>query len=289
MRVIFMGTPDFAVPALQALVDSAEHEVIAAYSQPPRPAGRGLKETPSPVQLLAEKHSIPVFTPTSLKTPEAQEQFRAHAADVAVVVAYGLLLPQAILEAPKHGCINIHPSALPRWRGAAPLQRTIMAGDPFTEICIMQMDKGLDTGPVIARHAHMIAPDTTAGALHDTLSEEAPPLLLQVLHQLERGTAQATAQPEDGITYADKISKAEALLDLSQPAQSVYQKILGLSPTPGAYIEHEGERIKILGASLTKKNDFPLHCADGMVYPTMLQRAGKKRMGIEEFLAGFKA
>jgi len=286
MRIIFMGTPEFAVPALEALTQ--HHDVVAVYSQPPRPAGRGLKETPSPVQLLAEKHNIPVFTPTSLKTPEAQEQFRAHGADVAVVVAYGLLLPQAILDGTKHGCINIHPSALPRWRGAAPIQRTIMAGDPFTDICIMKMDAGLDTGDVLMRHVRMIVPGTTAGELHDVLAKESAPLLLQTLGQISNGTATPVKQSEDGVTYANKISKEEAQLDFSQPAEKVLQKILGLSPFPGAYFEHGGERIKIYHASLTEKNNFPLQCNPGVIYPTELQRPGKKRMKIDEFLVGYK-
>lgn len=287
MRIIFMGTPEFAVPALEALIAS-EHTVIAVYSQPPRPKGRGLHETASPVHQLAEKHAIPVFTPLSLKSPDEQEKFKSLHADVAVVVAYGLLLPKAILEGTRLGCINIHPSALPRWRGAAPIQRTIMAGDPFTDICIMQMEEGLDTGPVILRQVQMIAAGTTAGALHDQLAKAAPPLLMEALSQLENGMAKPMPQTEDGVTYAQKITKEEAQLDLSQPAEVVMQKILGLSPFPGAYIEHGVERIKIYNASLDQKNDFPLACNPGVVYPTELQRAGGKRMKIEEFLAGFK-
>lgn len=287
LRIIFMGSPDFAVPSLQGLIGSG-HEIAAVYSQPPRPKGRGQKLTPTPIHQLAEEHGLPVFTPTSLKTPEAQEQFKALQADVAVVVAYGLILPPAILDGTRLGCINIHPSALPRWRGAAPIQRSIMAGDNITEICIMQMDEGLDTGDVLLRKSYPIAEGTTAGELHDQLAEAAPALLLQALEQLENGTATATPQPSAGVAYAEKISKEEALLDCTQPAKEVYHKILGLSPFPGAWIEYEGERLKILNASLTDKNDFPLICADGNVYPTVLQRAGKKRVCIDEFLAGKK-
>ncbi len=287
MRIIFMGTPDFAMPTLEALIAS-NHEIVAVYSQPPRPAGRGLRQTPSPVQLLAEKNGIPVFTPTSLKSSEEQEKFRNIHADVAVVVAYGLLLPQAILEGTKHGCINIHPSALPRWRGAAPLQRTIMAGDKTTEICIMQMDAGLDTGDVILRKTYDIAEGTTAGALHDSLAKEAPEMLLQALAQLEKGNANSVQQSDLGLTYAQKISKEEARLDFNQPAEVVLQKILGLSPFPGAWFEYKGERIKIYNASISEKNEFPLACKTGTIYPTELQRAGGKRLPVTEFLAGFK-
>ncbi len=287
LSTIFMGTPDFAVPALEALIAS-EHEVLAAYSQPPRPKGRGLQLTPSPVQQLAEKHGIPVFTPVSLKSPEEQEKFRALGADVAVVAAYGLLLPKAILEGTKLGCVNIHPSSLPRWRGAAPIQRTIMAGDTTTDICIMKMDEGLDTGDVLIRKHYHITPGTTAGKLHDQLSEEAPALLLEALAQMKSGNAKPIKQTADGVTYAKKISKGEAALDLTHPAELVLQKILGLSPFPGAWIEYHGERIKIFGASLTGKNAFPLACNPGTIYPTELQRAGGKRMGVDEFMAGFK-
>jgi len=286
MRIIFMGTPHFAVPALEALI--AQHQVVAVYSQPPRPAGRGMKETPSPVQLLAEKHNIPVHTPVSLKSAGEQEKFKALDADVAVVVAYGLLLPQAILNGTKHGCINIHPSALPRWRGAAPIQRTIMAGDSYTDICIMKMDAGLDTGPVMLRHVVMIPEGTTAGQLHDQIAQEAPKQLLQALAQLANGTASFTPQPEEGVTYAHKITKEEARIDLSLPVKEVLQKILGLSPFPGAFFEHKGERIKIFHATLDRTNAFPIACADGVIYPTELQRAGGKRMGVDEFLAGFQ-
>jgi len=286
MRIIFMGTPEFAVPSLEALIASG-HEILAVYSQPPRPAGRGLKDTPSPVHLLAEKHGIPVLTPTSLKSADAQMQFKNFNADIAVVVAYGLLLPQAILEGTRLGCVNIHPSALPRWRGAAPIQRTIMAGDSFTDICIMQMNAGLDTGDVLLRRVHMIAPGTTAGQLHDQLAQEAPALLLQALDQLANGTAKPVTQPADGVTYATKISKEEAQLDFSQPAEIILQKILGLSPFPGAYFDYHGERIKIYNASLTEENAMPLACNPGVIYPTELQRPGKKRMKTAEFLAGF--
>ena len=284
MRIIFMGTPDFAIPTLSALAASS-HEIAAVYSQPPRPAGRGQKETPTAIHQFAAHLELPVFTPVSLKSPEEQEKFRALNADVAVVVAYGLLLPQAILEGTKFGCINIHPSALPRWRGAAPLQRTIMAGDTTTDICIMQMDAGLDTGPVLLRKSYPITDGTTAGELHDRLAQAAPGLLLHALAQLPmKGTPQA----QEGVTYAQKISKEEAQLDFTQPAKIVRQKILGLSPHPGAWFEHQGERIKVFNASLSEKNDFPLPCNPGTLYPTELQRPGGKRLPVAEFLAGFK-
>jgi methionyl-tRNA formyltransferase len=243
MRLVFMGTPAFALPTLAALHESG-HEIVAVYSQPPRPAGRGQKETPSPVHQYAAQHGLAVFTPASLKLPEVQQQFAAHHADAAIVAAYGLLLPKPILEAYKLGCINIHPSLLPRWRGAAPIQRTIMAGDKETGITVMQMNEGLDTGDMLMVERYPIAPGTSAGALHDVLAEKAGPLLLKTLAQIN--TITPVKQPDAGVTYANKITKEEARINWNQPAETIYQHILGLSPSPGA--------------SLTYNNDQAVRC-----------------------------
>lgn len=294
MRLIFMGTPAFAVPSLGALI-AAGHEVVAVYSQPPRPAGRGQHPTPSPVQSFAEAHHLPVYTPTSLKTPEAQEQFRAHQAEAAIVAAYGLLLPPAILEACPYGCINIHPSDLPRWRGAAPLQRTIMAGDTSSAICIMQMDAGLDTGDVLLRAPFDIAPETTAGELHDRIAVEATPHLLQALEWVASGLAKPEKQSTDGIIYAAKISKEEARINWTLPAQKLLWHIHGLNPFPGAYFEHENERWKILRAMLADgqgivgevlDDALTIACGDGALRVVEVQRQGKKTMNTAEALRG---
>ncbi|MBY0354667.1 MAG: methionyl-tRNA formyltransferase, partial [Rickettsiales bacterium] len=240
MRIVFMGTPAFALPTLQALIDST-HEVVAVYCQPPRPAGRGQKPQPSPVQRLAEMHAIPVYYPTSLRDSEVQATFNSHAADAAIVAAYGLLLPPPILNAYRYGCINIHPSDLPRWRGAAPIQRTIMAGDADTAICIMHMDEGLDTGDVLLRKPLTIPANSDAGWLHDWLAAQSAPLLLEALQQLQAGTACPTQQSAAGITYASKISKQEAALDWQRPAHELLQQIRGLVPSPCAYFEYASE------------------------------------------------
>jgi len=287
MKIVFMGTPAFALPTLAALHES-QHEIVAVYTQPPRPAGRGQKDTPSPVHEFSLKYALPVYTPVSLKTPEAQTEFAAHKADIAVVVAYGLLLPKPILEAFPFGCINAHPSLLPRWRGAAPIQRTIMAGDRETGIVIMQMDAGLDTGDMLTVEKYPIAHGTNAGTLHDTLAQKAGPLVLKTLQGLQQKTIAPIKQSDTPVEYAKKITKTEAKLDFSEPAEAIYHKILGLAPHPGAWFEHNGERIKILNASLTAPNDFPISCNPGIIYPTELQREGKRRMGIQEFLTGFK-
>lgn len=297
MRVIFMGTPTFAVPTLQALID-ARYEVVAVYSQPARPAGRGMKLTPSPVQQLAEANNIPVFTPVSLKSTPEQEQFRAHNADIAVVAAYGLLLPQAILDAPKHGCINIHPSDLPRWRGAAPLQRTILAGDEKTACCIMQMDAGLDTGDVILRHQFDIPEGMNFGRLHDAMSKIGASMTCEVLEKIAAGTATRTPQPKDGI-YAAKISKADQVINYTLPAKRVRQHILSLSPTPGAVTSLNGELVKVFAATIEHGNPGKPHgmllddkllvnCAGSSALRlTQLQRPGKSRQDSSTFLQGF--
>ncbi|MES2984895.1 MAG: methionyl-tRNA formyltransferase [Pseudomonadota bacterium] len=294
MRVIFMGTPHFAVPALQALIDSA-HEVIAAYSQPPRPAGRGMKLTPSPIHQLAQAHGIPVHTPASLKSPEIQAAFQAHGADIAVVAAYGLLLPQAILDAPRLGCINIHPSDLPRWRGAAPLQRTLMAGDTHTACCIIQLEAGLDTGPIHLREPFTIPPDMDAGGLHDAMAQLGAQQVLQVLANPQPPVAQSLT----GITYADKISKADRVIDWSRPAAKLLSQIRGLCPAPAAVTELGGEAIKLFAAEIAPgdsskppgyvlDNQLLVNAGDGTALRlSALQRPGKARQDAAQFLQGF--
>ncbi len=291
MRIVFMGTPDFSVPVLDALV-AAEHDIVAVYSQPPRPAGRGKKERPSPVQARAEALGLQVLTPLSLRKPEPQADFAAHRADVAVVVAYGLILPQAILDAPRMGCLNIHASLLPRWRGAAPIHRAIMAGDAETGVCIMQMEAGLDTGPVLLREATPIAEGETTGQLHDRLSKMGARLITQALVELPDLTPEA--QPADGVTYAEKIDKAEARVDWDRPARDVANHICGLSPFPGAWCDVAGERVKLLAAQAVPGDgvpgqvlqDFTIACRDGAVQVTLAQRPGKKPMAANEVLNG---
>lgn len=299
LRIIFMGTPDFAVPTLMEIL-SAGHEVVAVYTQPPRPAGRGMDERKSPVHLQAEMAGIPVFTPKSLRNAAEQEIFREHGADVAVVVAYGLILPQPILEAPSSGCLNLHASALPRWRGAAPIQRAIMAGDAETAVMVMRMDEGLDTGPICLAEQVAIGPNTTAGELHDELARIGANLMVRALAALERGSLDCTPQPEEGVTYAAKIDKAEARIDFTRPARDVHNLIRGLSPSPGAWFEAgpEGkrERIKVLRSELVEgqgpagtilDDRLTIACGEGAVRLVLLQRAGRKPMSAEEFLRGF--
>jgi methionyl-tRNA formyltransferase len=253
MRVIFMGTPDFSVPILDALAEA--HEIVAVYSQPPRPAGRGKKLRPSPVQARAEALGLEVRHPTSLKTPEAQQAFAALDADIAVVVAYGLILPQPVLDAPRLGCLNVHASLLPRWRGAAPIHRAVMAGDTRTGICLMQMEAGLDTGPVLMREATDIGPTDTTGDLHDRLSAMGARLVAGALPHIE--SLSPVAQPTRGVTYADKIDKAEAALAWDRPAETVTRQINGLSPFPGAFIQQDGARLKLLRARATEGQGAP--------------------------------
>ena len=299
LKVIFMGTPDFAVPALDAIV-KAGHEVVAVYCQPPARAGRGKKQRPSQVHRFANELGLPVLTPKSLKKPEEQHIFASHGADIAVVAAYGLILPEAILQAPRLGCLNIHASLLPRWRGAAPIHRAIMAGDTETGVNIMQMDAGLDTGPVCLSQTVSIAPMTTAGELHDQLSRLGSEMIVTALEQAAMGKLKCQPQPNDGITYAHKIDKAEARIDFSLPAQQVANKIHGLSPWPGAWfllrMGDKHERIKILLAEVTEDNgdpatildqQFTIACARGAIRPAILQRAGKKPMTRTAFLRGF--
>ncbi|MWD26943.1 methionyl-tRNA formyltransferase [Aquicoccus sp. SCR17] len=293
MRIIFMGTPDFSVPVLDALVE-AGHELACVYSQPPRPAGRGKRDRPSPVQARAEALGLEVRHPLSLKGAEAQAEFAALDADVAVVVAYGLILPQAVLDAPARGCLNIHASLLPRWRGAAPIQRAIMAGDDRTGVCIMQMEAGLDTGPVLLRREIPIGSEETAGELHDRLSMLGAESIVEALARLDELTPEP--QPEDGVTYAAKIDKAEAALDWSQPAEAVSRQIRALSPFPGAWTEVAGQRVKLLGARVEEGEGRPgavldeallVACGTGALRITRAQRAGKGQQAAEEFLRGF--
>ncbi|WP_299295006.1 methionyl-tRNA formyltransferase [uncultured Tateyamaria sp.] len=292
MRLIFMGTPDFSVAALDAL-HGAGHDITCVYTQPPRPAGRGKKDRPSPVQARAEALGLTVRHPVSLRTPEAQAEFAALDADVAVVVAYGLILPQPILDAPAHGCLNIHASLLPRWRGAAPIHRAIMAGDAETGVCIMQMEAGLDTGPVLLRDAMPIGATDTTADLHDRLAVMGGRMIVQTLDQLTDLTP--TPQPDAGVTYAHKIDKAEAAIDWSAPATDVDRMIRGLSPFPGAWFEQDGTRIKVLGARLGTGTGTPgtvlddaitVACGTGAVQLTRLQRAGKGAQDAEVFLRG---
>ncbi len=291
MRLIFMGTPDFSVPILDAL-HAAGHDISAVYCQPPRPAGRGKKERPTPVHARAEALGLEVRHPVSLKSPEEQAHFDDVRADIAVVVAYGLILPQAILDAPTHGCLNIHASLLPRWRGAAPIHRAIMAGDAQTGVCIMQMDAGLDTGPVLTRHAINIGAEETTGQLQDRLSKLGATAITDALANL--ADLSPAIQPEDGITYAHKIDKSEARIDWTQPASTIDRQIRGLSPFPGAWCEMAGERLKLLGSQVVTGQGIPgtvlspltVACGDGAIEVTRLQRAGKQAMDTGDALRG---
>ena len=299
MRVIFMGTPDFAVPALSAIVGHG-HELVAVYTRAPQPAGRrGLALTPSPVQRVAEQFALPVFTPKTLRDENEAEIFRSHAADVAVVVAYGLILPAPVLVAPIHGCLNLHASLLPRWRGAAPIQRAIMAGDTETGIMVMRMDEGLDTGPIALAERVPIGPDATAGELHDELSQLGADLITPTLAALARDSLRFQPQPEDGVTYAHKISKDECRIDWSRPAQEVHDHIRGLSPGPGAFFDADFgrgiERIKVLRSSIAEGEGPPgtiidgqltTACGRGAVRLLNVQRAGKAPMDAASFLRG---
>jgi len=299
MRVVFMGTPDFAVPVLSEIL-TAGHEVAAVYTQPPRPAGRGMSERQSAVHGFADGAGIPVVAPKSLKGEADQQAFAKHRADVAVVVAYGLILPKPVLEAPRYGCLNLHASALPRWRGAAPIQRAIMAGDTETAAAVMCMEAGLDTGPICLEERVTIEPDMTAGELHDFLAGRGARLMVRALANLERGTLQCQAQAAEGVTYAAKLGKDEGRIDFSRRAIDVHNHIRGLSPVPGAWFEivsgDKHERIKVLRASLAKGAGVPgtilddrltIACWDGAIRVLQAQRAGKRPMTADELLRGF--
>ena len=293
MRIIFMGTPDFAVPALNALAE-AGHEIIAAYSQPPRPGGRRGKElTPSPVHKAAEALGIPVFTPVSLKGADEQAAFAALGADVAVVAAYGLILPTAVLDAPRHGCLNIHGSLLPRWRGAAPVQRAILAGDAETGVGIMRMEAGLDTGPVLLEGRTPVD-GKTAGELTAELAEMGARLMVRVLADL--AAYPEVPQPEDGVTYAKKIDKAEARLDFTQGSAQVERQVRAFAPVPGAFFELASERCKVLAAEVVDESGEPgtvlddrltIACGDGAIRPMLVQRAGRPAMATADLLRGW--
>lgn len=300
LKTIFMGTPDFSVPTLSEVL-GAGHEVVAVYTQPPRPAGRGKNKRPSPVHVFAETAGLTVFTPQSLKSENEQAEFQAHSADVAVVVAYGLILPRPVLDAPGNGCLNLHASLLPRWRGAAPIQRAIMAGDSETGAMVMRMDEGLDTGPVCLAGRTSISDTMTAGELHDILAREGADLMVRALAALERGSLECKAQAGEGVTYAAKIEKSETRIDWSRTALQVHNHIRGLSPWPGVWFEavNNGtpERIKVLrselvlgaGAPGTALDDqLTIACGEGAIRPTELQRAGKKPVSRQEFIRGFK-
>lgn len=301
LNIAFMGSPEFAVPALEGLIRS-HHQVVAVYSQPPRPAGRGHKVRPCPVHATADKHDIPVYTPQNFKDAADINALKNLNADIAVVAAYGLLLPQAVLDAFPHGCINIHPSALPRWRGAAPIHRTVLAGDSTTDICIMQMDAGLDTGDVLARESLAVPATITTGQLHDQLADGCVPLLIATLDAIENGTATRKPQSEDGVTYAKKITKAEAKIDWSQTAQDIERQIRGLNPYPAAHTSLNGQPIKIWEAVVVdmageqstvtpgtvRDNNFTIACGGNTsLRPTRVQRPGKAPMPTDEMLRGF--
>ncbi|WP_205470748.1 methionyl-tRNA formyltransferase [Breoghania sp. L-A4] len=308
MRVIFMGTPEFSVPTLLEIVGHG-HEVVACYTQPPRPAGRGMEERRSPVHEQANAFGIPVYTPTTLKSPMERQAFLSHHADVAVVVAYGLLLPPEILRSPEHGCLNLHASLLPRWRGAAPINRAIMAGDAETGVEVMQMAEGLDTGPVCMAEKIAIGPDMTAGDLHDKLARLGADLMGRALAALSRGALHAIEQSGEGVTYAKKITKTETRVDWSRPAADVHNHIRGLSPFPGAWCEmprgDASERVKLLRSTLVPADDpvsdaaadaapgeilddaLAIACGDGAaVRLVRVQRAGKTATPADEFLRG---
>jgi len=300
MRIVFMGTPDFSVPVLSEIIGHG-HEVVAVYTRAPKPAGRGMDLRRSPVHALAESFAIPVLTPKTLRTEAAAEDFAGHAADVAVVVAYGLILPTPVLAAPKLGCLNLHASLLPRWRGAAPIQRAIMAGDAQTGVMVMRMEEGLDTGPIGMAEVLAIAADATAGDLHDALSRVGADLMVRALAALSRDALQFRPQPAEGVTYAAKIDKAECRIDWTQEAAAVHDHIRGLSPFPGAYCEADfgkgRERVKVLRSHVAAGRGDPgafagegltIACGRGAVKLLQVQRAGKAAMPAEEFLRGVR-
>jgi len=294
LRIVFMGSPEFSCAPLRVLI-AAGHEIAAVYCQPPRPAGRGKKPRATPVQALAEDLHLPVRHPETLRNAEAQAEFTAWAADIAVVVAYGLILPQAVLDAPRLGCVNIHASLLPRWRGAAPIHRAIMAGDDETGISIMQMEAGLDTGPVLLTRTLPIGAEDTTAALHDRLSQLGAEAIVAALADFD--SLSPVPQPQEGVTYAEKIDKAEAAIDWSNDAAEIDRQIRGLSPFPGAWTTHSGRRLKFLacrraqarpdGAAAGSVIDgLTIECGTGAIEITELQPEGKPRMAAADFLRG---
>jgi methionyl-tRNA formyltransferase len=299
LRVVFMGTPDFAVPTLEAIA-AAGHQVVAAYTRAPAASGRGLRSRPSPVHAAAERLGIPVETPTTLKGDEALAGFAAYQPDVAVVVAYGMLLPQAILDVPRHGCLNLHASLLPRWRGAAPIQRAVMAHDAETGIAVMRMEAGLDTGPVGLEERLAIGPDATAGEMHDAVAAAGAPLMVQALAALERGELAFRPQAEEGVTYARKITNEEARIDWNRPAGEIHDQVRGLSPFPGAFFEADfgrgRERVKVLRTALAEGAGLPgtllengaIACGSGALRLVQVQRNGKAPVAAEDFWRGVR-
>jgi methionyl-tRNA formyltransferase len=296
LRIVFMGTPDFAVPTLSEIIGQG-HEVAAVYTRAPAPAGRGMELRQSPVHAMAGRFGLPVLTPATLRGEEAAEAFAAHRADVAVVVAYGLLLPPAILAVPPLGCLNLHGSLLPRWRGAAPIQRAVMAGDTATGVMVMRMEEGLDTGPVAMVERVAIGPDMTSGELHDSMMRLGADLMVRALAALSRGALGFMPQAEEGVTYARKIGKDEARIDWSLPAAEVHNRIRGLSPFPGAWFEAEGARVKALRSTLVENagpaapgtlldDRLTVACGAGAVRLPEVQRAGRGAMKAAEFLRG---
>jgi methionyl-tRNA formyltransferase len=301
MRVVFMGTPEFALPTLAGVL-GAGHDVAAVYTQPPRPAGRGMTVSKSPVHRLAEHHGLPVYTPATLRSDAEIYAFAGHRPEVAVVVAYGLILPSRVLEAPRAGCLNLHASALPRWRGAAPIQRAIIAGDAETAATVMRMDAGLDTGSICVMERVPIGADTSAGELHDLLAEQGAQLMVAALGELARGHLRCAPQPDEGVTYAAKLDKGETRLDFRRPAREVHNRVRGLSPAPGAWfaVTHEdrAERIKLLRTALLSgapsappgtilDDALTVACGEGAVRMLEVQRSGRKPMAAAEFLRGF--
>ena len=298
MKIIFAGTPAFAATHLQSIIDQGQHRVIAVYTQPDRPAGRGKKLTASAVKLLAEQNNLPLFQPETLKTPDQQQLLSQHNADLMVVVAYGLLLPQAVLDIPRLGCINVHASLLPRWRGAAPIQRAIEAGDNETGVSIMQMEAGLDTGPVISSAHCDIAPEDTSDSLFEKLAELGGPALLSALSKIESGTAVASAQDEQQSTYAHKIDKSEALINWSDSAANIERKIRAFNPFPVAYTHMGDIRIKVWSAQVSQSSavgepgfivtsgaeGLLVQCGSGHLLISQIQLAGKSRMAVAEIL-----
>jgi methionyl-tRNA formyltransferase len=296
LRLAFMGTPDFAVPILQALIE-AGHDVVAVYTQPPRRAGRGHRPQPSPVQRAAEAAGIPVRTPAKLDAAE-QTNFRGLALNAAVVAAYGLILPKPVLEAPRLGCLNVHASLLPRWRGAAPIQRAILAGDRETGVTIMRMDEGLDTGPMLLAEPVSIGPETTATALHERLAAVGARLIVRALGGLADGKLGARPQPAEGVTYAKKLAREEGRIDWSQPAADLERRVRALNPAPGVWFERGGERIKVLAATLVQGStaappgtvldaDLTIACGSAALRLSRLQRAGRAAVDAAAFLRGY--
>jgi len=294
MKLVFMGTPDFAVAILDSLLATG-HEVVAVYSQPPRPAGRGHKEQPSPVHAFAAARGLPVYTPLTLRDPAELAAFAALDAEVAVVAAYGLILPQAILDTPRYGCLNVHASLLPRWRGAAPIQRAILAGDEESGVTIMQMEAGLDTGPILLRQSLPLPPDATADWLHDSLADLGAGLIVEALDKLANGILVSEAQPEEGVVYAAKLRREEGRIDWTLPARQIERQIRALNPWPGLWFEAGGVRIKVLKAALESGTGAPgtllddqlrIACGDGALRLLLVQRPGKAAMPAAEMLRG---